>query len=70
MRQVDTDKVRQGRWGYQVLMVLVGGLLLAGIAWAAAEYYGEAIDPPTSLENAPTAPSPADQPAPNAPPAN
>lgn len=43
---IPTDKARQGRGGFQVLMVLVGGLLLAMIVWAGVEFYGEAIDPP------------------------
>ncbi|MGE3306674.1 MAG: hypothetical protein AB7I52_11965 [Rhizobiaceae bacterium] len=34
---------RQGRWGRPVLMVLVVALLLAAVAWAIAEYYGQAI---------------------------
>jgi len=70
MRRDETDRVRQGRWGYQVLMVLVGGLVLAMIAWAAAEFYGEAIDPPAATENAPSAPTPSTQPPPSTPPAN
>lgn len=43
-KTIETDKARQGRWGWQVLMVLVVGLLLAMIAWYAAETYGEATD--------------------------
>ena len=39
-----TNKARQGRWGYQVLMVLIAGLALAGIVWLGLEFYGEAID--------------------------
>jgi hypothetical protein len=50
MRQIDTDKARQGRWGTQVLMVLIGGLLLASIAWYAAENYGEAIETPATAD--------------------
>ena len=54
-RPIEPEKVRQGRWGYQVLMVLVGGLVLAAIAWAAAEFYGESIDPPAPVtEQAPS----------------
>lgn len=37
-------KARQGRSGYQVLLVLVGALLLAAVAWGAVEIYGEMID--------------------------
>lgn len=43
---IPTEKARQGRWGHQVLMVLVGALLLAAVAWAVAEFYGEAIEQP------------------------
>jgi uncharacterized RDD family membrane protein YckC len=42
---VPTDKARQGHWGRRVLMVLIAALLLAGVAWAAAELYGIAIAP-------------------------
>lgn len=48
MKNIDGDKARQGRWGAQVLMVLVGGLLLAAIAWFIAEQYGEVIEEPTT----------------------
>lgn len=45
-KTIETDKARQGRWGWQVLMVLVVALLLAMIAWYAVETYGEATDGP------------------------
>jgi hypothetical protein len=35
---------RQGSWGRQVFIVLVAGLLLAMLAWAALEIWGEDID--------------------------
>ena len=70
MRQVEPDKARQGRRGYQVLMVLVGALFLVGIAWVAVSIYGEAIDPIAPTENAPGAPSPSMAKPPEAPPAN
>ena len=49
---VDTNRVvketaveaRQGLLGRPVLMVLIGGLFLAMIAWGIAEMYGEAVD--------------------------
>lgn len=44
-KTIQTDKARQGRWGSQVLVVLVAALALAAGAWAIAEFYGEAIDP-------------------------
>lgn len=37
-------KARQGNRGTKVLLVLVFALLLAAIAWAGAEFYGEMID--------------------------
>lgn len=48
----DTDRTvrltgvqaRQGLLGRPVLMVLIGGLVLAAIAWAGAEMFGEATD--------------------------
>jgi hypothetical protein len=42
---VPTDKARQGRWGTQVLVVLVAALILAAGAWTIAEFYGEATEP-------------------------
>lgn len=42
--RIPTNKARQGGRGYQVLLVLVVGLALAGAAWLALEFYGEAID--------------------------
>lgn len=42
--KVPPKKARQGRQGLPVLMVLVGGLLLAAIAWGIAELYGNSID--------------------------
>ncbi len=51
---ISTDKARQGSRGWQVLMVLVGGLLLAAVVWAGVEFYGESIDPPApATEQAP-----------------
>jgi hypothetical protein len=37
-------QARQGFLGRPVLMVLIGGLFLAMIAWGIAEIYGEAVD--------------------------
>jgi hypothetical protein len=41
-------EARQGRWGRPVFYVLVCGLVLAMIAWWAAEYYGAEIAPPNT----------------------
>jgi hypothetical protein len=37
-------KARQGNRGFQILLVLIAALVLAAIAWAGAEFYGEMID--------------------------
>ena len=42
--KIPTNKARQGRWGTQVLVVLVVGLALAGAVWLGLEFSGEAID--------------------------
>ncbi|KQV34302.1 MULTISPECIES: hypothetical protein [unclassified Rhizobium] len=42
--RVTTSEARQGRLGKPVLVVLVCGLLLALIAWAGAELFGESVD--------------------------
>lgn len=51
MRQIETDRARQGRWGSQVLMILVCGLLLAAVAWFVAENYGQAIETPATQDS-------------------
>ena len=43
-KTISTDRARQGPRGRKVLMVLVGGLILAMIVWAGVEFYGEEID--------------------------
>lgn len=54
-RTVGTDKARQGRRGSPVLLILIAGLILAAIAWAIAEFYGQATEPegrvPVQTEN-------------------
>jgi hypothetical protein len=42
---VTGEKARQGRWGRQVLIVLIAGLLLALVAWGIAEIYGSSVEP-------------------------
>ena len=44
-KTVSTDKARQGHWGRHLLIVLIAALLLAALAWGAAEIYGAAIAP-------------------------
>ncbi|WP_117192971.1 hypothetical protein [Rhizobium terrae] len=48
-------EARQGRWGAPVLRVLIAGLVLAFIAWGAAEWWGEATDPPAEQTATPPA---------------
>lgn len=54
---VPEDKARQGHWGWHALRILVVGLLLAFIAWAAVEIYGEVIKSPTTDQSMPQAPA-------------
>lgn len=42
--RVSGAQARQGLLGRPVLMVLLGGLTLAAVAWAGAEIFGEATD--------------------------
>ncbi|WP_309085113.1 hypothetical protein [Chelativorans sp.] len=49
-QKVPPKKARQGREGLPVLLVLIGGLVLAGLVWAAAEIYGSAIDEQQPVE--------------------
>ena len=44
VERIPTNKARQGRWGTQVLVVLVVAVALAGAVWLGLEFYGEAID--------------------------
>ncbi|MEI5678614.1 MULTISPECIES: hypothetical protein [unclassified Mesorhizobium] len=44
-KTIPTDKARQGRRGWQVLVVLICALLLAAAAWFAVELYGKSIEP-------------------------
>ena len=71
-------ETRQGPLGKPVLMVLVGGLLLAVVAWGAAEIFGESTDnnaatgqdSPAAGQNQPSSeatPPSGDQPTTNAP---
>lgn len=59
---LSANEARQGLRGTPVLYVLVGGLMLALVAWAGSEFYGKAIDTQTP-ENASRKSVPATEPA-------
>jgi hypothetical protein len=40
-KKIPAEKARQGRWGMQILIVLICALILAGIVWFGLEIYGE-----------------------------
>jgi hypothetical protein len=47
---VKPEKARQGKWGGQVLVVLVVALALAAIVWIGVEMYGQDIEPANSQQ--------------------
>lgn len=55
--EVSETKAKQGRWGGQVLVILIVGLILAAIVWWGAEIYGEAIAPDNPVGDPQTTPS-------------
>lgn len=44
-KEFSANKVKQGRQGKPVLVVLVVGMLLALVVWGVIEIYGSAIEP-------------------------
>jgi len=50
---ITEEKARGGRWGWHGFRILVAALLLAAIAWGAAEIYGEVIKSPTTQDSVP-----------------
>lgn len=40
-KKIPAEKARQGRWGMQILIILICALILAGIVWFGLEIYGE-----------------------------
>lgn len=44
MAKIPANKAKQGRQGYQVFLILVVGLALAGAVWLGLEFFGEAVD--------------------------
>ena len=57
--EVPTNEARQGRTGTHVLYILIGGLLLAGVAWGIAELYGEHAKSPSTQRPAQSSTAPA-----------
>lgn len=49
---ISGQNARQGRWGSRVLFILIAALVLALVAWGAAEFYGESIDNSTPAADA------------------
>ena len=41
---IPSNKARQGRRGWQVLIILIASLLLVFAVWGGVHFYGEAID--------------------------
>jgi hypothetical protein len=52
---LSATEARQGRTGSPVLMVLIAGLILAVLAWGAAEWWGESTAPPAEQTASPPA---------------
>jgi cytoskeletal protein RodZ len=44
-KEVKPTEARQGRKGWQVLVILICALILAGIVWWGVGVYGTAIEP-------------------------
>ena len=61
---LNPTEARQGGVGRPVLMVLVGGLFLALIAWGAAEMFGESTDNDAATDRQQTEPAQNGQAAP------
>lgn len=43
-KSIPTNKARQGRLGWQVLIVLIASLLLVFAVWGGVHIYGEIVD--------------------------
>lgn len=52
---MSATEARQGRKGSPVLMVLISGLVLVMLAWVAAEWWGQAAEPPAQQTATPPA---------------
>jgi hypothetical protein len=49
-KTIPSQKARQGRRGLPILLVLIGGLILAGLVWFGVEFYGETIDTNATID--------------------
>lgn len=65
-KKVPPKRARQGREGFPVLLVLLGGLVLAGLAWVVVEMYGVFIDEQQPVETPSSTELPIDEPRPAA----
>lgn len=54
---VNQEKARQGRWGSNVLVVLIVALILAMAVWFGTEWYGEEIETPQTRNGQQTVPA-------------
>lgn len=57
-KKIRSERVKQGRWGGHVLLILVGGLVLAMLVWGAVELYWAAIAPDAPPGQVDTTPQP------------
>ncbi|HTV69464.1 MAG TPA: hypothetical protein VMF90_13095 [Rhizobiaceae bacterium] len=55
-KTISGDKARQGGLGRHLLLILIGGLILALAVWGGVEIYGTIIAP-TEIDTQTTAPS-------------
>ena len=49
-KELPEKKARQGGLGLPVLLVLIGGLILAAVAWWGAEIYGVLIETDQTMD--------------------
>ena len=52
MRDTNGDAPGQSSWGFQVVVILICGLLLATLGWFAADEFGDTIQQPLAATSA------------------